>query len=334
MSRSSRFRPGFTLIELLVVIAIIAILIGLLLPAVQKVREAAARLQCLNNLKQIGLACHSYENALGGLPPSRVTKNNNNAPYIPPNTGRGNALVYILPYFEQVNLQRGFVPDRDWCDPVNTSSGVLKSPVKLYQCPSTPGGPRTSTEAGLKYLTGFVPPYPDTTNPQPVTGFVSDYASLVQAKDSAKSAVGLGLVPGYSSTNVPGVGGMRQNIITPLVTITDGTSNTSLFSEQAGRPTLYYAGKIPDPTIQVQNAIWACHDNAIKVAGSDSTGTTGSNGGPCVVNCNNVSDVYSFHTGGANVLMCDGSVRFVQQNISAATLVYMLTAQGDEVYLQ
>jgi prepilin-type N-terminal cleavage/methylation domain-containing protein/prepilin-type processing-associated H-X9-DG protein len=331
VTAAPRRRRAFTLVELLVVLAILAVLLGLLLPAVQKVREAAARVQCANNLKQIGLACHNYESALRGLPPSRVTKNNNNPPYIPPNTGRGNVLAYLLPYIEQDNVMRSYVSSRDWCDPVNTSSGVLKTPFKLYQCPSSPGQPRFSTETNVPYLIGFTPPYPDSVNPSPVEGFVSDYTSLVQVTSSGKSAVGLNLVPGYSTTNAPGPGAMRQNSVTPLVTISDGTSSTTLFAEQAGRPRLYYADRSADPSATVKDAIWASHDNAIKVTGSDLTGRTGSGGGPCVINCNNVADVYSFHPGGANVLFADGSVHFLSQNVAAATLVYLVTGSGGEV---
>ncbi|HVS34620.1 MAG TPA: DUF1559 domain-containing protein [Gemmataceae bacterium] len=120
---------GFTLIELLVVIAIIAILIGLLLPAVQKVREAAARAQCQNNLKQLGLACHDYESGAGTLPPAFAGPG---WPTVKSQQPWGNAIFYIMPYMEQTNLYNAAV------NGANNSWNQSASTVKNLLCPSDP----------------------------------------------------------------------------------------------------------------------------------------------------------------------------------------------------
>src|SRR4051794_32291789 len=119
-------RPAFTLIELLVVIAIIAILIGLLLPAVQKVREAAARLKCQNHLKQIGLALHGYEGVNGRFPPNGVYPPGATAP------ASSSALARILPYVEQANLYQQI----NFNAAANSQTAVTSQRIPIYLCPS------------------------------------------------------------------------------------------------------------------------------------------------------------------------------------------------------
>src|SRR5215469_7251820 len=136
-------RRGFTLIELLVVIALIGVLIGLLLPAVQKVREAANRVQCQNNLKQLGLALHNHEATRNAFPPGYVSQPENPAmgPVDPQFNDAGPGwgwLTYLLPYVEQGNLYRSLSLNLPCWHPANAAR--VRTPVPLFRCPSDSGG--------------------------------------------------------------------------------------------------------------------------------------------------------------------------------------------------
>jgi prepilin-type N-terminal cleavage/methylation domain-containing protein/prepilin-type processing-associated H-X9-DG protein len=292
-------RTAFTLVELLVVIAIIGLLISLLLPAVQAAREAARRTQCINNLKQCGLAMHNYENTHGGLPPPEIAK---------PFTGWGSI---VLPYLEQSNAADSYDYKADFYAPQNQAAVNLK--IASYACPSTPGD-RLARPIGSATSTELTAQAGDYLAPR---GFVD---------------------PGYTPTEVEGAFQWRTGKITPLSAILDGTSNTVLLYESAGQPVTYQDKTVVDCTASVNpsncNRNWwspwaSFHTNRIHTWTFDGKLRPG----PCVINCTNDLNygIYAFHPGGANIALCDGSVRFLAENTSKTTVRSLVSRDQREV---
>jgi prepilin-type N-terminal cleavage/methylation domain-containing protein/prepilin-type processing-associated H-X9-DG protein len=308
-------RRGFTLVELLVVIAIIAILIGLLLPAVQKVREAAARAQCMNNLKQLGLACHNYHGVHGKLPPGAV------GPFAADPRYAGlmhHALgAYLLPYLEQQALASRYSWDASWFDPPNQP--VVTTPLKVWQCPSAPAN--RVMDGSLLTVT---PPPRD-----PFTGSAAcgDYAGM-GVVDSGLVRAGVIAPPGGPRDKRGHYeGAFPVNSTRRLLDIADGTAHTILVAECAGRPHLW-RGRREVANVWLSGGPWASR-NLLWLRGATPDGTAFL--GPCAVNCTNDREVYSFHPGGANVALADGSVRHLRAGIGIRVLAALVTRAGGEV---
>jgi len=328
-------RRGFTLIELLVVIAIIAILIGLLLPAVQKVREAAARLKCQNNLKQFGIAAHNYHSAHNALPPAQHTT------VISGSTVSSGAPLQalLLPYFEQGNKFNQFNMNYN----VNSDAPIHSSIPAL-------------TGANSAARTGDVPIYLCPSDPSEQTYFgagrQSYFGSLgAQANQRGSSAD----LDGIFAQAFPQAG--QTMIGYRLVQITDGSSNTAMFSEVMRSQTLWNAGSgIRDNMTVIINSsntgynltdgrtIPMCMDGSswstsIKYVGYQYYRNLPSNflfthtlpinwnkqaptGQTQRYSCGNAAftsmhiAASSYHIGGVNVCMGDGSVRFVSEAVN------------------
>lgn len=338
MSRSHRV--GFTLIELLVVIAIIGILIGMLLPAVQSVREAARRTQCANNLRQIGLAAMNYEGAMKKFPPGFTQANLTGGPTSPINTNgfQGHSVFYyLLPYMEQTNLSDTFNFARPRLNIVNSSTGGLAaSVIPSYLCPSD-------------LLPNSAVPYPETSStPTEYYGGVSYRANggsrPIFATSSTNDGMFMATGPGARKASSAPRGFEVQ-----IRDARDGTSNTFLFGEFYHRDpnfdTFTTAGWNSGSTILGwsrwypaggDNGLGNLMGGAFAPINYKTPFIFGGAGAPTsqsawfVFQDQRLSAFGSGHPGGANFVLVDGSTRFIPATMPQTVLaLYCQRADGN-----
>jgi prepilin-type N-terminal cleavage/methylation domain-containing protein/prepilin-type processing-associated H-X9-DG protein len=356
-------RRGFTLIELLVVIAIIAILIALLLPAVQQAREAARRTQCRNNLKQIGLAIHNYHDVFNKFPLAYLSNADLTAGTLTPLRGSMSWPCAILPQIDQANAYNPIAAAGGILDDVGAtaagSATAQRSVIPAYICPTAPRTSNSSIQGGSS---NPVLPAVGITSTNTLTGGAMDYIAIIDFTDTAGIYTAWNAAyPNHGSSGgamgaalfLGDVGAGPQPFTTHqgggINDVMDGTSNTFLVHEHALVEKGYTNGKADtflNTTVGSNGGQWISAYQGSAYADGVPYGTApgtidcnnGSTGGACLINCSNVfysnGDVagpYSFHTGGAHTLMCDGSVRFVNQNMSTAVWAAQLTMRGGEV---
>ncbi len=362
LTRAAKAR-AFTLIELLVVIAIIAVLIALLLPAVQSAREAARRIQCTNNLKQMGLGLFNYESATGSFPPGGestiFSAGSICASLIFPETqfvdGSWSPLARILPFMEGGNSFNALNFNLNYNDLTGANFTGCSTVFQVFLCPSATRQPDGGRDA--------IDPADPMSTLLGIGYGVQDYGATVYTDISP---LGLTGQPGANACTPYRDKNSRANGLlkvgqTRIAEVTDGTSNTIAIGEDAGRDARYkspyqetdqvgstlkgdacLAGYVPPRNVPAgfrRYWRWAEPDGSYGVSGApNNKGTPTNEGTPYATttvsagnNCGANDELFSFHPGGINCLFGDGSVHFVKNSISVVTLRGLVTAAGGEV---
>ncbi len=301
MKTYTRIHRGFTLIELLVVIAIIAILIALLLPAVQQAREAARRIQCKNNLKQIGLALHNYLDVAGVFPPGWIAVDRTGAPNAHAGTSGVGWATMILPHIEQNNVYSQFNANLPLTDSANAA--FLRNQIPAYKCPSDPQPEffKLADEHGGAILTEL-----------PIANYIGCFGK--EALDGCENAPGD--LPVMADGTCKGDGVFYHNSNVRIADLTDGTSSTFMVGERKTVAKLDWYTTWPGMIAEGEEAFQRVCGSADHTPNHPAT---------------HFDDFSSNHTGGAQFLLGDGSVRFISQSIDSGTYQALATIRGDEV---
>lgn len=284
-------RRGFTLVELLIVTSIIGILFALLMPAVQEAREAARRLHCSNNLKQVALAIQSYEQTNRRYPPAAINWSTANYP-------NHSGIVFLLPYVEQQSLHDSYRMNVPWDHASNKAA--ISTTLPFLLCPSTPRR----------------------------ANYTCDYFACTQFFDNG-DAMKACKIRGIKPRNWEGFLQQQTKAMyketVRRTSIRDGLSNTWLFFEDAGRPWRYNMARktIGPVNLNSPSGRWADPEGYFDVHDYCA--------GLRMMNCDNDNEIYSFHPGGCNFAVGDGSVRFESEDISPQIFVAWFTRSGGDI---
>jgi prepilin-type N-terminal cleavage/methylation domain-containing protein/prepilin-type processing-associated H-X9-DG protein len=306
-------RGAFTLVELLVVIAIIGILVALLLPAIQAAREAARRSQCLNNMKQLGLAFLNYEQAKKEFPLAYVKA-------VAPAHGTNAWAPFVLPYIEEGNLVSGYKLDEDWW--IEPNRTIVQTFLPVMLCPSSPDQHRFEDK-------------PDS--PVNKTGACGDYFTPA----GVNIAINNVLPADQQFLTEQDLRGVicwltTKNLHNRIANITDGTSHSIMVGECAGREDVWRRGVKSDldyaANIRARGGAWATSDNPYEIGQRTAQNKSTIPGNVQINNSNEWGHCfYAFHPGAANFAFADGSVRTIAESIELRTLAEMVTRAGEEI---
>jgi prepilin-type N-terminal cleavage/methylation domain-containing protein/prepilin-type processing-associated H-X9-DG protein len=345
ISSKTAQREGFTLIELLVVIAIIAVLVGLLLPAVQQAREAARKSSCSNNLRQLGIAMHNFHDSKKRLPsslrPSTI------------NTVRVGAFTQMLPFIDEKVLWDKYDTNYNWSYSGNVP--VTSARVTTFQCPSGPKPERLDGNPDIVSNSG-------NSAWSPTLVAITDYAATIGVDPRLETLFTTSTSAGTTKEVKAGIGFLPKNQVGTFADVTDGLSNTIAIVESAGRPFVYRRGPILLSSDQVKNRVngggWSRPASDLLFAGSSKDGVNippTSTTSYLALNATNGDDVgadsttpgggtyphtyygtegtsqpFAFHNSGMNVLFGDGGVRFIDENVTIPVFAGLITRDQAE----
>ncbi|MEM9185990.1 MAG: DUF1559 domain-containing protein [Planctomycetota bacterium] len=326
---------AFTLVELLVVIAIIGILVALLLPAVQSARESARRMNCASNLKNLALAALNFEAAQRRLPPAAQDRDRSWNQSYPPPLARHNGLSLLLPYYENGATFDRINYDWDW-----NESSVTENETHTKQdlggvllCPSVAGSRQTANVTDYIALTRIeVANKSPNLNYEPPggsiralmqTGFVDDQGGAGNKDRVWDGALQVDFVAMRSDgVTIDPVDTDRRRVT--VAKVLDGTTKTFLYIESTGKPEIRRYRESLGENRSVNNLFrWASQDTVMVLKFYCGTEQ--------IINCSNRNRPYSDHTGGMNASYCDGSVRFLLDEIASQVFISLTTMAGEEL---